>query len=58
MRLTQILYQQHLGRMIQRHWYVQTKVKVVDLKSDTILRQMGIPILDPNDVITKPEKIW
>lgn len=56
MKVSQILYKQHIGRMIRRHWYAHGKRTPLDLNTESILTSKGLKVLDPKEVL-KPKNI-
>lgn len=55
MKLTRVLYKQHIGRQIQKLWYVKRQLKVGDTKAEEYLSTLGISVKDPLEVIS-PKK--
>ncbi|CAG9768034.1 unnamed protein product [Ceutorhynchus assimilis] len=51
MRVTQILFKQHIGWHFKKHWLVQGKRKVVETGAEKILRQKGIVVKDPTEFL-------
>nr|XP_022909733.1 39S ribosomal protein L37, mitochondrial [Onthophagus taurus] len=51
MKLTQILYRQHLGRHIKRHWRIQGVKKPHDLGTRAVLEAQGINVVEPEDIL-------
>lgn len=50
MKLTRVLYKQHIGRQIKRLWYVKRERKVIDTKEEEYLSKLGIPVKDASEV--------
>lgn len=55
MKLTRVLYKQHIGRQIKNIWYVQRQRKIGDTKTEEYLSTLGIPVKDSLEVIS-PKK--
>lgn len=55
MKFTQILYKQHIGRMIKRAWYAKRQRKVSDSRTESYLSTLGIHVIDPSEVL-QPKK--
>ncbi|NP_001136159.1 mitochondrial ribosomal protein L37 [Nasonia vitripennis] len=55
MKLSQILYKQHIGRMTRRHWYVHGKKTPHDLRSEKVLTSKGVQIIDSKEIL-KPKR--
>lgn len=51
MRLTSVVYAQHIGRMFDRHWRVQRKRVPIVTKAEEILTASGIKIHEPEDIL-------
>lgn len=59
MKLTKVLYRQHIDRMFKAHWRVQGKRVPIDTKATQILASKGIPLYDPKELVQeKREKLW
>lgn len=56
MKITQILYKQHLGRMIRTLWHIKRERKIVSTKTEECLTKFGITVKDPTEVFPKKEK--
>ncbi|XP_058790105.1 large ribosomal subunit protein mL37 [Phymastichus coffea] len=56
MKLSQILYKQHLGRLTRKLWYIQGKRTPVDLQTEAILSAKGITVEDPNEILKSKHK--
>ncbi|CAB0030064.1 unnamed protein product [Trichogramma brassicae] len=46
MKLSQVLWKQHIGRQIRNNWYSQGKVTPFETNAEKILTQRGIPVID------------
>ncbi|GJQ76180.1 mRpL37 [Trypoxylus dichotomus] len=60
MKITHILFRQHIGRHIKNHWWVQSKITPISTGAEEELRKRNIPIYQPNDILKKetaPEKV-
>lgn len=56
MKLSRVLYRQHIGFMFKRHWIVQGQRVPVDTGVEEYLRAKGIPIVDAVEFVKeKPE---
>lgn len=53
MKITQILYKQHLGRLIRSIWYVKRERKIIPTKTEEHLRKLGILVKEPSEVFQK-----
>ncbi|KAG8228472.1 hypothetical protein J437_LFUL009337 [Ladona fulva] len=51
MKLTNILFTQHLGRMFKNHWKVQRKRVLVDTGAEKFLKENGIPVYEYEEII-------
>ncbi|XP_015121867.1 39S ribosomal protein L37, mitochondrial isoform X2 [Diachasma alloeum] len=51
MKITQALCRQHLGRMIKFNWFMATKKRPLETHTEFHLAKMGIPIVDPLDIV-------
>ncbi|KAK0177758.1 hypothetical protein PV328_001773 [Microctonus aethiopoides] len=54
MKLTQALWNQHLGRMIKRNWFAHGKQILGDTLTETALASKGIEITDAQEFLKKP----
>ncbi|XP_043278339.1 39S ribosomal protein L37, mitochondrial [Venturia canescens] len=55
MRITQVLWRQHIGRMTKRHWYGASKKFVAPTNTENQLITHGIQVVDAKDVIAPPK---
>ncbi|KAJ8673383.1 hypothetical protein QAD02_004645 [Eretmocerus hayati] len=55
MRLTQILFKQHIGRMTRKNWYAHGKVTPMPSTAEENLKKEGIEIIDPK-TLWQPDK--
>lgn len=53
MKLTRVLYKQHIGRQIKKLWYLQRDRKVTDSFSNTekYLATLGFSVKDASEVV-------
>lgn len=51
MKLTRVLYKQHIGRQLKRLWYVKRERKLGDTHTEEYLSTLGISIKDPFEII-------
>lgn len=51
MRITSILYRQHLDRMFKKHWRVQGRRVPIDTGAEAHLKSLGLPIIEASDVV-------
>ncbi|XP_063981891.1 large ribosomal subunit protein mL37 [Diachasmimorpha longicaudata] len=56
MKITQALFRQHLGRMIKFNWFMATKKKPIETLTEFHLGKLGIPIVDPIDIVNPIRK--
>ncbi|XP_053613684.1 large ribosomal subunit protein mL37 [Plodia interpunctella] len=57
MKLSQILYRQHIGFMFKKHWLVQGKKVPIETGVEQVLKARGIPVEDALEFVKeKPEK--
>lgn len=56
MKLTQILYRQHIGWHLKQIWKVQSRRQVVLTKAEKLLREKGVDIIDPNEFVRTKKK--
>ncbi|KAG5321754.1 RM37 protein, partial [Acromyrmex heyeri] len=52
MKLTGVLYKQHIGRQLKKLWYVKRERKVNDTKTEGQLLKLGIEVKDPLEMIS------
>ncbi|XP_011687044.1 PREDICTED: 39S ribosomal protein L37, mitochondrial [Wasmannia auropunctata] len=50
MKLTWVLYKQHIGRSIKRLWYVKRERKIFDTRTEEHLSKLGILVKDAAEV--------
>lgn len=50
MKLTRVLYKQHIGRQLKKLWYVKRERKVSDTKVEGYLSTLGIQVKDASEV--------
>ena len=55
MKLSQILFKQHIGRQARQHWYIQGKRTPVDMLTEKVLTSKGITVIDAKEIF-KPER--
>lgn len=55
MKLTVILFRQHIGWHFKKHWRVQGKRKITETSALKILKQNGIPVYEPKDILGKKQ---
>lgn len=51
MKLTGVLYKQHIDRQLKRLWYVKRERKVRDTKTERKLSKFEIQVKDPLEII-------
>lgn len=51
MKITFVLYRQHIGRHFKRHWWEQSKIKPIQTKAEEVLREKGIQVYEPDDIL-------
>ncbi|KAG5321448.1 RM37 protein, partial [Pseudoatta argentina] len=51
MKLTGVLYKQHIGRQLKKLWYVKRERKVSDTKTEGQLLKLGIEVKDPLEMV-------
>lgn len=51
MKLTRVLYKQHIGRQLKRLWYVKRERKVGNTKTEEYLSTLGIQVKDASEVV-------
>lgn len=56
MKLTGVLYKQHIGRQLKKLWYVKRERKVSDTKTEGQLLKLGIEVKDPLEVISPKQE--
>ncbi|XP_050428661.1 39S ribosomal protein L37, mitochondrial [Adelges cooleyi] len=54
MKITQVLYKQHIGRLIQWQWRAQRKKAVVETNAFKVLAAKNIPVVDALEFIQEP----
>lgn len=57
MKLTQILFRQHIGRHLKKHWMVQGKKVARETAAFKYLAENNIPVYDANDIIKEERTI-
>ncbi|XP_063235680.1 large ribosomal subunit protein mL37 [Bacillus rossius redtenbacheri] len=61
MKVTAVLCNHHIGRMIRHLWKVKSKIEPIDRGTEAALAPFGIPITDPKDFLAsrlnKVEKV-
>ncbi|XP_012525067.1 39S ribosomal protein L37, mitochondrial [Monomorium pharaonis] len=57
MKLTQVLYKQHIGRQIRRLWYVKRERKVSDTKTENYLSTLGISVKEASEIINPKQEL-
>lgn len=58
MKLTEILFKQHLGRVTRKVWYYQGKRTPLEYAAEKVLSARGLPVEDALEVVApKFEKI-
>lgn len=55
MKLTQILYKQHIGRYFKAHWFVQGRKRVYETPAIDVLSEKGITLERAEDILYKRE---
>lgn len=56
MKLSQVLFRQHIDFMFKRHWLVQGKRVPIDTGIEEYLKEKGIPVEDALEFVKeKPE---
>lgn len=55
MKLTQILFKQHIGRQTRTNWYSQGKKRVMETFSEKSLADRGIHVVDPKEILKPVE---
>jgi len=50
MRLTRILYKQHIGRQLKKLWYVKRERKVTNTTTEQYLSKLEIPVKEASEV--------
>lgn len=53
MKITQILFKQHIGWHFAKHWHVQARKKPLATPALKILQDAGIPVHKPEDILTE-----
>lgn len=57
MKLSNVLYRQHVGFMFKKHWLVQGKRVPIDTGIEESLKAKGIPVEDAQEFVKeKPEQ--
>lgn len=51
MKITQILYKQHIGWHFVKHWRIQARKKPLKTDAFKALEAQGIPIYTPQDIL-------
>lgn len=51
MKITQILYKQHIGRSIAKLWFVKRERVIQNTQAEQYLSRFGIEVKDPKDVL-------
>lgn len=51
MKLTQILYKQHIGWHFTKHWHYQARKKVAKADALTVLEKKSVPIHRAEDFL-------
>ncbi|XP_071453933.1 large ribosomal subunit protein mL37 [Hetaerina americana] len=51
MKITQLLFAQHIGRMFKNHWRVQRHRKIIPTNAENVLKEKGIPVFEYEDII-------
>lgn len=58
MKLSQILFKQHIGRQTRTNWYSQGKVNLQETRSEQALAAKGIHVVNPEEILNpKPELV-
>lgn len=57
MKLTKILFQQHIGKHFEKHWRVQGQRKVYETGALKTLRDKGIPVTRAEDFLQDKKPI-
>lgn len=56
MRITNVLFRQHLGFMMKRHWRIQGKRTPTETGAQMALEARGMKVLDPKEYLCDPWK--
>jgi len=56
MKLTGVLYKQHIGRQLKKLWYVKRERKVNDTKIERQLSKLGIEVKDSLEMINPKQE--
>ncbi|KYM78433.1 39S ribosomal protein L37, mitochondrial [Atta colombica] len=56
MKLTGVLYKQHIGRQLKKLWYVKRERKVNDTKTERQLSKLGIEVKDSLEMINPKQE--
>ncbi|KAF2901428.1 hypothetical protein ILUMI_04752 [Ignelater luminosus] len=55
MKFTAVLFRQHIGWHFKKHWHLQGKRRIIDTNAVKTLKQRGIPVYEPKDILGKKE---
>lgn len=53
MRLTVVLYRQHIGRMFKRHWLTQGVRTPIDTNAQSFLVSKGFQVTEANEFLNE-----
>lgn len=61
MKITHILFRQHIGRHFKEYWWQKSKILITQSGVEEELRKKNIPVYQPDDILnekTVPEKYF
>lgn len=58
MRIVRVLYRQHIDRMFKKHWRIQGQRVPIETGAEAHLKELGIPVYDPNELVREARKIY
>ncbi|PSN36555.1 hypothetical protein C0J52_09120 [Blattella germanica] len=56
MKLTSVLFAQHIGKTFERHWRVQSRRVPLPTKAEEILKANGITVYEPGEILKEKQE--